>query len=198
MKPNKALAFALAGFSLGGGFAAADEPAVGDAAAGQLVAAQCRVCHGMDGVAKIPVAPHIGGEPAAYIVDQLNAFREDAREHEMMNVVAKTLEDDQIADVAAYYAGLRPVVAQAFARPGAAPPENCVGCHGETGISVVEDAPNLAGENEIYIMTQLKAFRTGQRAHEVMSDIAATYSDAELYPAAEWYASFRFSTKPAD
>lgn len=187
---SKVIVLTLAGLTLGGGSAYAADLNEGRSIAG----AKCRVCHGVDGVAAIPVAPHIGGEPAAYLAAQIRAFRSGEREHEMMNVVAKELSDDAIDAVTLYYAALEPKAVQAFAKAGAAAPEDCSGCHGENGISVVEDAPNLAGENEIYIMTQIKAFRTGQRSHEIMSEIAETYTDAELYPAAEWYASFRYST----
>ena len=78
----------------------------------------------------------------------------------MMSVVAAGLSDAQIADVAAWYAAhagdapsWRPIPPDA--------PELCVACHGADGIaSVAEDAPNLAGESNIYIETQLKAFRS--------------------------------------
>ncbi|MCJ8517556.1 c-type cytochrome [Pseudorhizobium tarimense] len=51
---------------------------------------------------------------------------------------------------------------------------------------MIEDAPHLAGENVIYIDTQLKAFRSGKRQHEVMSQITAGLTDAEIRAAAEW------------
>lgn len=198
MKPSKALALTLAALTLGGGFSAHASEIVGDANAGAEIVKQCATCHGRDGVAKIPIAPHIGGEPAAYLAAQLRAFRSGAREHEMMNVVAKTLDDQRIADISAYYAALIPEATPAKARPGRNAPEDCTGCHGEDGLSVVEDAPNLAGENVIYIMTQLKAFRTGQREHEVMSEIAKSFSDPALFEAAEWYDAIKFATREAN
>ncbi len=59
-----------------------------DVEAGRKVAGMCRTCHGLDGYAQIPIAPHIGGEPADYIAAQLRAFRSGERQHEMMSVVA--------------------------------------------------------------------------------------------------------------
>ena len=50
-----------------------------DVEAGRKVAGMCRTCHGLDGLAQIPVAPNIGGEPAAYLAAQLEAFRSGAR-----------------------------------------------------------------------------------------------------------------------
>jgi cytochrome c553 len=161
---------------------------------GKTLAGQCRTCHGINGVAKIPIAPHIGGEPADYIASQLTAFRDGAREHEMMTVVARTLSDDQIADLAAWYGSRKPV-ATLTADPADAP-EICVTCHGIDGIAVAENVPNLAGETNIYIDTQLKAFRLGKRVHEVMTPIAAGMTDAEIRAAADWFAAIDFSVAP--
>ncbi|KAF0674822.1 c-type cytochrome [Profundibacterium mesophilum] len=172
------------GVFLAGAASAQDLPQ-GDPAEGRKLANMCRTCHGIDGFAKIPIAPHIGGEPAGYIAAQLTAFRSGARMHEMMSVVAASLSDRQIADVAAWY-GAQQVSASvpAGADPAPAP---CAACHGEDGIAVVEDAPNLAGETNIYIDTQLKAFRGGKREHEVMSPIAAELTDTEIRAFADWY-----------
>jgi len=180
------LVAALGGVFLAGAVFADGDPA-GDPVAGRKVAGMCRTCHGLDGYAKIPIAPHIGGEPAGYLIAQLTAFRDGTRVHEMMSVVARSLSDAQIADVAAWYAGHR-AVAVLTADPAGAP-EACVACHGADGITLFEDAPNLAGETNIYIDTQLKAFRGGKRKHEIMSDVAAEMTDAEIRAVADWYAA---------
>ncbi|MFO7529395.1 MAG: cytochrome c [Marinobacter sp.] len=74
-----------------------------DPAEGRKLAAQCKTCHGLDGIAKIPIAPNLAGESQIYIQNQLKAFRSGKREHEMMSVVAKNLTDQEIADLAAWY-----------------------------------------------------------------------------------------------
>ena len=51
-----------------------------DAEAGRKVAGMCRTCHGLDGIARIPIAPHIGGESVEYLSRQLTAFRDGTRE----------------------------------------------------------------------------------------------------------------------
>ena len=71
----------------------------------------------------------------------------------------------------------------------AAAPQACVACHGADGIAVIPEAPNLAGENTIYLDTQLKAFRSGKRASDVMGPVAAGLDDAAIRAAAEWYAA---------
>lgn len=80
--------------------------AAADAAAGRQKARQCQTCHGLDGIAKIPIAPHLAGESQIYLQTQLKAFRSGKREHEMMSVVAKGLSDEDIADLAAWYSSI--------------------------------------------------------------------------------------------
>ncbi len=77
-----------------------------DAKAGRALASKCQVCHGIDGIAKMPVAPHLAGESEIYLQTQLKAFRSGKRESEMMTVVAKGLSDDDIANLAAWYASI--------------------------------------------------------------------------------------------
>lgn len=78
-----------------------------DAKAGRALAARkCQVCHGIDGIAKMPVAPHLAGESDIYLQTQLKAFRSGKRENEMMTVVAKDLSDADISDLAAWYASI--------------------------------------------------------------------------------------------
>ncbi|MGW9232644.1 c-type cytochrome [Pseudorhizobium sp. NPDC055634] len=178
-----------------GSAAGAQQP--GDPQAGLRKAGMCRTCHGIDGVARIPVAPHIGGESAAYLSRQLTAFRDGTRTHEMMSVVAKGLDDQSIADLAAWYSSHRATASLPPGRNETMAPEACVACHGADGLATVEDAPNLAGENAIYIDTQLKAFRMGKRRHEIMSEIAAGLGDADIRALADWYAGTRLDVVPA-
>jgi cytochrome c553 len=74
-----------------------------DPAAGRKKAARCQSCHGLDGIAKIPNAPHIGGESELYLTKQLNAFRAGERKDPQMSLMAKGLSDEDIADLAAYF-----------------------------------------------------------------------------------------------
>ncbi len=177
----------------GGTPAAAD-----DAAAGRKVANMCRTCHGVDGYAQIPIAPHIGGEPKAYLEAQLMAFKTGARAHEMMSIVAAGLSAQQISDVAAWYASHEVTATLPDGMSADDAPAACVACHGADGISVLLDAPNLAGEVNIYIDTQLKAFRNGKREHDVMSEVAAGLSDAEIREFADWYAMVELEIRAAE
>ena len=81
--------------------------AAGDAAAGKAKARHCAVCHGIDGVAKRPDVPHIGGESEQYLTRQLEAFRAGERHHEQMSIIAAALSDQDIADLVAWYSSLQ-------------------------------------------------------------------------------------------
>lgn len=72
----------------------------------------------------------------------------------------------------------------------------CAACHGPLGVSVLPDAPHLAGQPAIYLVAQLKAYRGGRRAHEVMGLVAKPLTDAEIEDVAAWYSSLKFEVKP--
>jgi cytochrome c553 len=78
-----------------------------DAAAGRQKAQQCQACHGIDGVGKMPDVPNIGGESADYLTRQLENFRSGERKHEQMSIIAASLSDADIADVAAWYSSIQ-------------------------------------------------------------------------------------------
>jgi len=74
--------------------------ALGDREAGREKARACAGCHGMDGNGRIPLA----GKSTRYLEGQLRAYQSGARRSQMMNTIAKQLNDQDIADLAAYYA----------------------------------------------------------------------------------------------
>jgi cytochrome c553 len=96
----------LAAAALAAAFLAAPAAANGDPVAGRAKARQCATCHGMDGIAKIPIAPHIAGENFTYLQTQLRNFRSGKREHEIMSVVAAALSDADIDDLSTWYASI--------------------------------------------------------------------------------------------
>jgi cytochrome c553 len=89
-------------------FAIASIPAqaAGDPAAGRRKALQCQTCHGLDGMSKLPEAPHLAGQPEPYLVKSLNDYRKGVRKHDMMTIVVEPLTDQDVADLAAYYAAI--------------------------------------------------------------------------------------------
>lgn len=83
----------------------------------------------------------------------------------------------------------------ADAAPGRAKAQPCAPCHGAWGLSAMPDAPNLAGQPRVYLVSQLKAFRSGKRQHEVMSVIAKPLSDADIEELADWFSSLALEVK---
>jgi cytochrome c553 len=79
--------------------------------------------------------------------------------------------------------------------PGRAKAQACSVCHGPLGISNAPDAPHLAGQPRIYFMEQLKAFRSGKRAHPVMNVIAKPLTDADISNLADWYSSLKIEVR---
>lgn len=93
--------------------AAASIPAAVPAAAQDIMAGrslagrQCAACHGQNGIAVLPEAANLAGQDATYLTRQLEAFRGGARVNEQMSIVAKTLTDPQITNLAAFYNAIR-------------------------------------------------------------------------------------------
>ena len=78
----------------------------GDIKAGRAKALMCQACHGLDGLSKVPDAPNIAGQTEPYIVAQLQAYKSGARKNDAMSVVAPSLSDTDIEDLAAYFSAI--------------------------------------------------------------------------------------------
>jgi cytochrome c553 len=74
----------------------------------------------------------------------------------------------------------------------------CSVCHGPTGLSSTPDAPNLAGQPEIYLVRQLKDYRSATRRHEVMNVIAKPLTDDDIAALARWFNSIKLEAKAPD
>jgi cytochrome c553 len=96
------LASGVAAAALAGPVAAADAQA-----GRQKVAGLCQACHGMDGLSKNPEAPNLAGQIQNYLAKSLNEYRSGERRNESMNIVAKELTDEEIANLSAYYASIQ-------------------------------------------------------------------------------------------
>ena len=78
----------------------------GDVKAGAALAEKCEACHGLDGLSKIAEAPNIAGQSEQYLIEQLTAFKTGERHNEMMAIIAPTLSDKDIEDLASYYSAI--------------------------------------------------------------------------------------------
>jgi cytochrome c553 len=86
--------------------ASASASAAGDAKASRAKAQMCQACHGLDGLSKTPDAPNIAGQTEPYLVAQMQAYKSGARKNDAMSVVAATLSDKDIEDLAAYFSAI--------------------------------------------------------------------------------------------
>ncbi|PWC61320.1 hypothetical protein TSH7_04045 [Azospirillum sp. TSH7] len=79
----------------------------GDPRAGRRKAIQCQTCHGLDGLSKIPEAPNLAGQPETYLRKALTDYKTGARKNEMMSVVAPSLSEADIDDLASYFSSIQ-------------------------------------------------------------------------------------------
>ena len=80
----------------------------GDIAAGKAKSVMCAACHGSEGVSSNPQWPNLAGQKEVYLRRQIKAFRDGERDDPMMTPMARPLTDEDIANLAAYYASLKP------------------------------------------------------------------------------------------
>ena len=101
MKKILVIAAAITGFGIYGSAVA------GDAAAGKAKAAVCAACHGPAGISPQPLWPNIAGQKEQYMIKQLKAFKDGTRKDPLMSGQAVQLSDDDMANLAAYFSGLK-------------------------------------------------------------------------------------------
>ena len=176
--------------------------AAGNIEAGKQKATTCVVCHGADGNSGNPTWPNLAGQHAEYIQKQLEDYRAGHRKNDQMAPMAMGLSDQDIADLAAYYASLKP-------RPGQTRPENlelgeyiyragdatkglaaCMACHGPAGTgNPAANYPRINAQHATYTALQLKAFKAEQRANDrngIMRDIAGRMSNDSIEAVADY------------
>ncbi|MFT4809887.1 MAG: cytochrome c553 [Paraglaciecola sp.] len=177
--------------------------AQGNADNGKAKSITCGACHGVDGNSAISMNPKLAGQHAKYLIKQLTEFKlasqtggKEGRNNAVMNGMSAALSEQDILDLAAYYSGQE-------AKPGEASPENieqgrklyvggdlergitaCVACHGPSGDGTsLSGFPDISGQHSAYIATQLKSFRSGERANSLngmMADIAKRMTDKDI------------------
>ncbi|MEL6869649.1 MAG: cytochrome c [Pseudomonadota bacterium] len=187
--------------------AALAQPAAadGDVESGAVLAYTCLGCHGVAGY-RNPYpsyrVPKLGGQHAAYIEIALKAYRSGERSHATMRAQAGSLSDQDIADLAAYFASKgEPEEGAVVIRgeeQGKEKSQTCAACHGENGISPNAIWPNLAGQHEDYLANALKQYQlanatesagNGVRKNAVMAGLAAALSDEDIDALASYFAA---------
>ncbi len=209
--PAKLLAIATGSIGLGllGLAASSLAMAEGSAEAGQTKAATCIACHGVEGNSVNPEWPSLAGQHRSYIVKQLKAFKSGVRQNPSMSPMAQPLSDQDMEDVAAYFAsqtlrGLeaeksKVALGQRVYRSGNAElgVAACIACHGPSGRGVEPSAyPSIRGQHSKYVELQLNAYKAGQRDTDVgnnkmMRDVAARLSAEEIAAVASYVQGLR-------
>jgi cytochrome c553 len=169
-----------------------------DVAAGKVTAARCAGCHGGNGISPMPLVPSLAGEPDDFTQWQLVYFRSGTRKSEVMEPIAKSLDNDQIRNLGAYYASLPPPkppvsVPDALAQTGGklAIEDRCRACHGED-YSGVGPAARLAGQREDVLLKALRDFKSGARVGSgvaSMADVVYGLNDSDMQALAHYMAA---------
>jgi cytochrome c553 len=184
-----------------------------DVARGQQIATQqCAACHAADGNSTIPANPVLAGQGYDYLLKQLRNFKipagkDGARPNPIMTAQVTNIGDDDLKNLAAYYAGQKPkgnaaknketvLLGEKIYRGGVADRgiAACSGCHSPNGAGVPAQFPRLAGQHADYTEAQMKAWRTGERANDpnqMMRMVASKLSDREIKAVSDYIAGLR-------
>lgn len=168
---------------------------------------RCQECHGADGQgaghANGPEGKFakLAGQDAAYVLKQMQDFRSGARKHDQMAIMARSVSDEDVRDIAAHFASLAPMrgepvagaAAQALAQRGqhlfaqgdaARGVPACASCHGAAGEgNAALRAPRIAGQEWRYLDKQLRDWRSGERRNSpdgAMNQALSRLSDADI------------------
>ncbi|BAU71765.1 Cytochrome c4 [Metapseudomonas furukawaii] len=171
--------------------------AAGDAKAGQAKAAVCGACHGPDGNSAAPNFPKLAGQGERYLLKQMHDIKSGNRTVLEMTGLLTNMSDQDMADIAAYFASQKGSV-------GAADPKlvargealfrggkldqgmpACTGCHAPDGTgNAAAGFPHLGGQHAQYVAKQLTDFREGNRTNDgdsmIMRGIAAKLSNKDI------------------
>ena len=182
--------------------AAASVNAAGNKDAGKTKSAACTACHGADGNSSIAANPKLAGQSEGYLLKQLLEFKSGKRANPTMSGMVAGLSEQDMADLAAYYASNKVKAGVAdetlvkrgeqIYRSGDASKglSACIGCHGPAGEgNSAAKFPALQGQHSDYTVSQLKIFSTGERANDagkMMQNIAGKMNPADMKAVASY------------
>ncbi len=168
----------------------------GDVSRGEELSGSCAACHGADGNSTNPEWPKIAGQHARYTYEQLRHFQSGERDDPLMAGEVADLSDQDMKDLAAYYAAQEPEIGSAdpdlvdLGRDiyrGGIPDKGvaaCIACHGGAGEGLAAAGfPALYGQHATYTARQLEKYRSGERAtdpNRMMRGVAERMSDDEI------------------
>jgi cytochrome c553 len=172
--------------------AAAAAPGKGDPLAGMAVAAPCASCHGADGNSTDPKNPRLAGLSAKYLIAAIEGYKDGTRKHTVMQDKVLTLRDEDVKNVAAYYASK-----EAQASPIRKPltltewTARCDRCHGEKGNSTDPRFPVLAGQDKTYLAKVMEQYHLGTRENQLMFAMSVLMGKSDIDKLSSHYAQQR-------
>ncbi len=170
---------------------AQDQAQHGDASHGKAISYTCLGCHGVEGYKNAYPnysVPKLEGQNPEYLSAALHGYKSGDRSHITMHAQATDLSDQDIADIAAYFAG-KPLVS-GHKPVGTAPAAAalCVSCHGPDGVTIAPMYPSLAGQHRDYIVRALEEYKKGGRKNPIMSGFVASLKEEDFTQIAEYFA----------
>jgi cytochrome c553 len=180
----------------------------GNAERGSVIAETCKGCHGIPGYFNANPAYHVpklGGQNADYIEVALQGYRRGSRGHDTMQAQASSLSDQDIADIAAFFATFEGEPEASRTRASAEKIEagrtkaaTCVACHGPEGVAGAPQWPNLAGQHETYLLVALEHYKDGGRVDLVMNPLMTQLDEQSLEELAAFFAAqpHLYNTEP--
>ena len=175
-----------------------------DKQAGMALSATCVTCHGQDGNSVVPGTPHLAGQNSRYLKRQMELIQSGTRPVPLMTGMLDGLNEQGLADIAAYYASLPASIREAsrdrleqgeaiyrggIMEKGVAP---CTACHSPNGSgNQLAGFPKVSGQAVEYTISQLTAYREGQRETDaeyggMMRSVAANLTDNEIRAVANY------------
>jgi cytochrome c553 len=160
-------------------------PPFGDPEAGKPTTALCGGCHGSSGVSFDASTPNLAGQDPRYLVKAIKAYR-TTRQHWGMQRYVAGLSDQDIANIAAFYAIQKPMAADKVPSSTQELAEKCNRCHDADNAAIA--APKMRGQDKDYLVMALRAYRDGKRESSTMHSMSSIYSNALIDSIATWYA----------
>jgi len=170
--------------------------AAGDPEAGEKLAYTCLGCHGIEGYRNAYPSyrvPKLGGQTQEYLAIALTGYRDGSRSHPTMQAQGSSLSEQDIQDVAAYFAAFGRETVATGGTQGASfeKAQACAACHGTNGISMSATWPTLAGQHEDYLEYALRQYMDGTRGDAVMQAQAALVAEEDIEVLAEYFAGLK-------
>ena len=174
----------------------AQVPAVtGDATRGKALAYTCNGCHAIPNYKNVyPTysVPKLHGQRAQYLAAALKEYKSGDRSHGTMHSQAASMNEQDMADVAAYLAGPNVLTdSKTDVKPSDRPKasEVCLACHGTNGVGITADYPTIAGQHRDYIERALTDYQKGARKNPIMAGMVATLTKQDIEELAAYYSS---------